>query len=403
MEKIEWSQTVEQMHVRGLHEKITTNTSQLSHELSRPQDIGRLVADFDEGFTPLRDVGGMCESQRSAILDSYENESITDLATNYPELISVPVDNLGRRIISGSQDQPVGHNFFVNATGFIDAGFPWALQFDNLFRTKTGYPVHDLVRHGGYLAEKDHILYSLTKQSDDLTRAVLATYLAGRSLEGERYLDAHYGLLLRETAAEAYTTTQRIGESTGLKIELLERAAQQLYRTKFGSFDHLAGLVTTENTGAAGDYRISSLRIEVQFDGSVRTPVFRSEDNAKGIIAHELQHAASAQSESRCGLQSNGQGLEVNEGMTEYLAQISLDKSGILQLDNGGKSVSSNVAYKVPVLAMLVLHEEFKSGKNQHFATLFNVYHGDVRKKAELEEALDHFYKQDEEISRSIR
>lgn len=393
---------LEQIQVRGRHERFNTDTAQLTNNLSQDQDFNQLIVDFDNGYTLLRDVGGMGETQRRTLLDAYSNKTVGDLYKNQPEIISTPIANLRNRVTSGPNDQTVGHNFFVNATGFIDAGFPWALQFDKQFKDLSGYSIHDLANYGNF-AEKDQILESLTNQQDGHIKTAVAVYLAGRSQEGENYLEAQYGHILQEVRARAYGVTQNIGEDTGLSIDMIERAAQQLYRTKFGSFDHLTGLVTSDNSGAAGDYWINSLRIEVQFNGNIYSPIIRNSDDAEHVIAHELQHAASAQTKLRCGLQANGQGLEVNEGMTEYLAQLSLGSPGILQLENGDKSVGQDVPYNVPVLAMLLLHGQFKSGSNKYFAALFNAYHGSINDAAELEEALDNFYRLDLEISNLTR
>jgi len=48
---------------------------------------------------------------------------------------------------------------------------------------------------------------------------------------------------------------------------------------------------------------------------------------------------------------------------------------------------------------MLALHEQFKANKNNHFAVLFNAYHGDVRDQSQLEQALDAFYRHDVAIA----
>lgn len=85
--------------------------------------------------------------------------------------------------------------------------------------------------------------------------------------------------------------------------------------------------------------------------------------------------------------------------MTEYLAQLSFGSPGIEQVAGGGLRVRQDVPYRAPVFAMLALHEQFKAGKNSHFAVLFNAYHGDVRNQAQLEQALDAFYQHDVAIS----
>jgi len=399
MERPQTTSVIDQMHVRGQYERLPTDTARLAAELSAPQDIARLAVDFDNGVTSLRDVGGMVAAQRTAILDAYQAGTISEMAMSHPEIVAIPVRNLHERVATGERDQPVGHNFFVNATRFLDAGLTWARQFDHLLRSRANASIYD-VAESGDMAGKDRLLAAITHNPDPELKAALAVYLAGRSLEGEKYLKQHYGEVLERAKGEVYSTTQSIAITTSLRIDMLERAAGQLQRATFGSFDHLAGLVTSDNSGAAGDYRIGSLRVEVQFDGNVRSARLRSGSDAHHIVAHELHHASSAQTQTnyRCGLQINGEGLEVNEGMTEYLAQLSIGSPGIEQLSEAGARIREDVPYRVPVFAMLALHQQFKAGVNNHFAVLFNTYHGDVRSQARLEQALDVFYQHDAAI-----
>ena len=400
MERTQSTPVLDQLRVRGQYERLPTDTAHLAAELSAPQDIARLAVDFDNGVTPLRDVGRMFTAQRAAILEAYQAGTVSDIATSHPEILSIPVQNLHERVVSGAQDQPVGHNFFVNATGFLDARLPWARQFNDLLRRRTGASIYDVAQSDDKVG-KDRLLAAITENPDPELRTTLAVYLAGRSLEGEKYLKQHYGETLERAKGQVYATTQRIGATTGLRVDMLERTAGQLQRATFGSFDHLEGLVTSGNSGAAGDYRIGSLRVEVQFDGNVRSARLRSGSDAHHVVAHELHHAGSAQTQEkyRCGLQINGEGLEANEGMTEYLAQLSVGSPGIERLADGRLRIREDVPYRAPVFAMLALHEQFKTGKNSHFATLFNAYHGDVRGQAQLEQALDAFYQHDVAIS----
>lgn len=400
MERTQSAPVLDQIRVRGQYERLPTDTAHLAAELSAPQDIARLAVDFDNGVTPLRDVGRMFTAQRAAILEAYQAGTVSDIATSHSEILSIPVQNLHERVVSGAQDQPVGHNFFVNATGFLDARLPWARQFNDLLCRRTGASIYDIAQSDDKVG-KDRLLAAITENPDQELRTTLAVYLAGRSFEGEKYLKQHYGETLQQAKGQVYATTQRIGATTGLRVDMLERAAGQLQRATFGSFDHLEGLVTSDNSGAAGDYRIGSLRVEVQFDGSVRSARLRSGSDAHHVIAHELHHAGSAQTQEkyRCGLQVNGEGLEANEGMTEYLAQLSVGSPGIERLADGGLRIREYVPYRAPVFAMLALHEQFKAGKNSHFAVLFNAYHGDMRDQAQLEQALDAFYQYDVAIS----
>lgn len=382
--------TLGQRFVRGPYEHLTTDTARLAGNLFLlPQDFMRLTRDFDAGHTSLRDVGGMSAEQRAAILSG----NVDVLFKSRPNIFNIPVKNLHDRVVAGARDQPVGHNFFVNATGFIDAGLPWAIDFDNVVHRLTGASVADILQLEN-MQLKDQILTAITNHDDPTLKKILAVYLAGRSLAGEKYLEQKYGLELNRAKQAVYAETQEIGRTTGLRNDMLERAKGQLQRVTFGSFDHLKGLVTTSNTGAAGDYVIGSLRVEVQFDGSVLSAQLRDSADAYHILAHEVDHASSAQDlqYGRCGLQMLSEGLEANEGMTEYVAQRAIGSPGIKELRGGGVRVEDNVFYANPVRVMLFLHLQFMNRENDHFATLFNAYHGDVRSRRRLEHALDVFY-----------
>lgn len=124
MERSQSTPVLDQIRVRGQYERLPTDTAHLAAELSAPQDVARLALDFDDGTTPLRDVGKMFTAQRTAILEAYQAGTVGNIATTHPEILSIPVQNLHERVVSGSQDQPIGHNFFVNATGFLDARLP---------------------------------------------------------------------------------------------------------------------------------------------------------------------------------------------------------------------------------------------------------------------------------------
>jgi hypothetical protein len=249
---------------------------------------------------------------------------------------------------------------------------------------------------------KDQILAEITSNTDSELVLKIATYLAGRSLAGEQYQMYHYGTSLETAKKQVITTTRDIAGKTGLSNAMLERSIRQIKRTSFDSFDHLSRLVTSGETGSAGSYYMGTLRIQVAFEGNIRSPKLLTPLQAHSIVTHEVQHAGSAQSIGRCGLSMNGQGLQPNEGMTEYIAQLSTGSPNIVQLSGGAVDVRKGAVYRAPVLAMLALHRQFETRNNQHFATLFNANHGDVRNPKKLETALNEFYALDEAITKGI-
>lgn len=262
-----------------------------------------LVEGFDKGLTLLRDVGRMVTAQRDAILEAYRNGTVADLASEHPELLSIPVQNLHERVKQDQQDQPVGRNFFVNAKGFLEAGRPWARDLDTFLQSRlNGSDIDSLLKlpsdarmeyKGKEYNLLDAVLLRITE--DPASFPVLAIHLAGRSFEGEEYLNRRYGEVMRHAKDHVYATTEKIGRTTQLRTDMFKRATGQLQRTSFGSFDHLDGLVTSEDTGVAGDYLSGSLRVELQLGGNVSSPKLPNPQEAYATLAHGLHHAASAQ------------------------------------------------------------------------------------------------------------
>jgi hypothetical protein len=391
------------IQVRGSYEVTPTDTTRLSGELARPQDVTKVISNFDNGLTQVRDIGQMTIAQRQAILQYYQSGDLTRLARTQRGVISAPVTHLHTRVLDGMDttkptDQPVGHNFFVNATGFRDASLPWAIDFDDTIARITGHSLYEIAAMTGHFG-KDLLLAELTDEPDDDILLPFAAYLAGRSLEGERFLYTHYGEHLKASKVKAFKTTQEIAVSTGLRIDMLERAAKQLQRTTFGGFDHLVRLVTSGNTDVMADYQRGTLRVDVMSQGTVQSAELQQGVEAMTNITHESFHALSAQTEVRTGLRLGPDGLAANEGLTNYLTQLALGTDSAIERNSDGSSrLQANIAYPAGTLAMLALHEQFKSNRNRHFAVLFNAYMGDTRSATELEDALETFYALEELI-----
>ncbi len=385
--------TIEQTRIRGQYEQGVTDTAMLAQELSEPQNVEAILVDFDQGFTHVRDVGRMLSGQREAILEAYQDGTELQLFRSHPDVMTMPIQNLNSRVTIGPQDQTIGHNFFVNATGFIKANFPWAQRLDKYFTERLGKSIYEIAHTPEQYDEKDDLLAAITESNGEELTIILATYLAGRSLVGERKLLNEYGDVLNASKHEVATVIEGFAQETGLRADMLERAQGQLERATFGSNDHLDGLITSHDTGVAGDYAPGTLRVEVQYEGSISQGAqSRSHEDATHIISHELHHATSAQAGLRCGLVVGHAGLDVNEGMTEFLAQHSLARPMLVSNARGEISVPQEVPYRIPVLVTLALYRQFVTGTNNHFATLFNAYHGDVGSQTQLEDALDHFY-----------
>jgi hypothetical protein len=381
--------------VQGSYESVPTDTQALARALAQPKNLYEVVRKFDVGETPVRDVGRLTRAERHDILTAYERRQIGNLWEAHPEIITKPVTSLRHRVLHGERDQPIGHNFFENYTGFLD--YPWAHDFGTAIHQDLGYRIDD-IRRLISAADKDRVLVAITRRPR-LT-IPCAVYLAGRSLASEQYVESIYGRMLSQTKLDIGDCVGELAQQTRLRHDMLVRCVEQLGRTRFTGFDHLRGLVTSGNTGVDGDYSIGSLSIEIQFAGTVSAPQFPTPHEARRIICHELNHAASAQSAGQiyCGLYLRGHGNAPNEGMTEYLAHRAIRSSGLRREADGRITVETNVAYRAPTAAMFYLHHAHP----QHFASLFRAYHGDVPNIAELEQALATFYRCEATIARQL-
>ena len=398
MEKFTSTSDVHESVIQGHYEQDKTDTRKLADTLVRPCDLDKITKDFEEGRTPLRDVGKMDTGQRAVILEAYKKGVLKQVYDEYPQIFTVPVKRLHSRVLEGNLDQPVGNNFFMNMQGFITGGLPWAKRFDQVIQNNYGFDL-DTINTWSNL-DKDRLLKDITKNEDKSLTIEVASYLAHRSLQGEKLQKELYGSMLNESKPLVYAKTLDLASQTGLSDAMLERIQKQMQHTTFGSFDHLNNLITSGNrNNAVGDYRDGTLRIQVLFKGTVNDPSLLEEEIARKVVVHELHHAISAQSDTddgyrgnswRLGLCANGHGTDANEGMTEYLSQLA---QGNPDIKHDSHSVSVSSFYTTQVSSMERLHAEFKRGYNKHFAVLFNAYHGDAKDAYEVEQALDAFYK----------
>lgn len=397
MEKFTSNSDVHESVIQGHYEHDKTDTRKLADTLVRPCDLDKIIKDFEEGRTPLRDVGKMDTGQRAVILEAYKKGVLEQVFDEYPQIFTNPVKRLHARVAEGNLDQPVGKSFFKYMQGFITGGLPWAKRFDQVIQNNYGFNL-DIINSWSNL-NKDRLLKDITKNEDKSLTIEVASYLAHRSLLGEKYQNGRYGRMLNESKPLVYAKTLDLASQTGLSDAMLKRIQKQMQYTTFGSFDHLNNLITSGDRKALGDYSDGTLRIQVLLSGTVDNPSLQDDETARKVVFHELHHAISAQSDTgdghrghswRIGLCANGHGDDVNEGMTEYLSQLAQGNPDIKYDDH---SVSVSSFYQKQVSSMERLHAEFKRGYNRHFAVLFNAYHGDSKNPYELEQALDAFYR----------
>lgn len=238
----------------------------------------------------------------------------------------------------------------------------------------------------------DILLQQFIESSNVQIQASFAYYLASKSKLGEDYLNQEYSGLLLQSKASVLRTFNELSDILGLSPEMAKRARMQIHRACFGAFDHLNGMVTEGDTGALGDYGPNSLRLEVFLLGKIgQSTQLPDKFRVRRTLEHELNHASSVQTNIKIGLQLliGRKGVDVNEGMTNLLSEISLDYPGF-QKRMGGTIIQpkGELYYRPQTTAMLRLYEQDRAS----FATLFRAYHGDISNPNDLESALDAFY-----------
>lgn len=367
------------------------NARNLATELCSDLDYNRLIDRFDQGLTPVvYDVGGMFTAQRERIIDAYMGEKVLEGVYKSPKTFSSPVRRLHNRIEKSIQKRPVGNIFFSEMVDFLDKEIVWAKELDDLLFSMTGWRAHDIINSSDSIFQGDLLLH-LTEDLDEDLIGRLAVYLAGRSLYGENGLEEQYGNVLRFARKGVSRTICDIARHTGLSEDMTLRALEQIERAGFGSLDRIEN-DTLENVVAGGCYLSGTLRMVVKIDNLLKS----YKNLPYKIVSHELHHVASAQTDKekiRCGLRVVDQGIGIDEGMTEFLTQLSIGSPNIERLVNGNLRLRKESDYQPVVFGMLALYKQFEVGRNEYFATLFNAYHGDVKDQGALEEAIDMFYR----------
>jgi hypothetical protein len=376
----------------------------IAERLSHPADLDRLVRDFDAGETEVRDVGRFTLNGRRAAMNAgraifNQGRDINQVLGNNREALNSmnQANEHLRYVMTGDAPyaQPsAGWNFAVNASGFRDAGYSWAKQLDaslaSMLQAATGDAsqggIDALLKMGARADTQMRQIWDEFIKHDPLSSA---WYLAERSLVSENFQAERFEKEMVQAKNAAARQINAMAHEYNLPTEHQNRALLQLYRAKFSAFDHMIGGVDAGD-GTLGDYLSNSLRVETKLGGNVANP--RDPSDVLGTTTHELFHATSAQEEGRIGLKVDGQGTDINEGMTELLNKLSLDR--VRQIDNevvfidyqDGRAYRSST-YDTEVKSMYMI----KMRHSDTFKTLFNAYYGHVSDKAKLRDAIDLF------------
>jgi hypothetical protein len=375
---------------------LPVDTRRITAELSKPRDLHAIVQKFDRGETWLRDISGLTSNQRETVLTIGNNNQRTMRRSEYGYF-----QKAAENLRSGMEDpdnlqRMAGWNFLVNATGFIRANYPWAQGLNACFQKEYGHSIGEITNYFDTQHPEDkgtlHHLVSRVASNPKYTYTI-GYYLAGRSEASQQFQETRFGESLDQAKADVEASLPQLAARYGLPESHLNRTLTQLRRTSFSAFDHLLKGVTSHDNNSTGDYVPGTLRVEQKADGSPAMSQIPSKENSRQTLRHEVLHAISAQDEEAVGLMlKDGTGIETNEAMTEYLAQIAGNFPGARRFENG--NIAFRCAYDKEVLAMHALQQR----NSQAFGTLVNGYFGNPR--PDLQSSLNQYYNILNEINR---
>lgn len=376
----------------------------IAERLSSHSDLDRLVRDFDTGETEVRDVGRFTLNGRTATMNA--GRAIFQQGRDLNQVLGgdrTALESMNhanehlRYVMTGDAPyaQPsAGWNFAVNASGFRDAGYPWAKQLDASLAGMLHEATGEVSQGGldallGMGARADRQIRQIWDEFIKHDPLSSAWYLAERSQVSENYQTDRFEKEMAQAKSAASRQINAMARQYNLPAQHQNRALSQLHRAKFSAFDHMIAGVDAGD-GTLGDYQSNTLRVETKLGGNVANP--RDPSDVLGTTTHELFHAASAQSDGRVGLRTGEHGRDINEGMTELFNKLSLDR--IRQIDNemvfidyrDGQAYRS-MTYDTEVKSIYMI----KMRHGDSFQTLFNAYYGHVQDTDKLRDAIDLF------------
>lgn len=383
------------VHDRRLgRDKSDGDTAEIAAQLARRKNLDLVIQRFDNGEADVRDAVGFTVQDRAVVLDfgkrivSGQTHTVpVQDRQNIYRVMSGVTNNFAAMMhdYEGGTHPQAGYNFAAYATVFRDQGYAWAVNLDESLAAvsnDTGSGLDALLALGPEAEYK--IRHKLGNYAES-NKVDLAWYLAEQSQKSEDIQREMYAPELVKSKLNARRLIGKMAEEYGLPSEHFQRAMLQLDRTEFSAFDPMNGGITYEDRKSLGDYVDGTFRVEVKLGGSPHDP--RLPVDALDTLQHELFHSTSAQDiEGRTGLATaKYHGLRPNEGMTELLTQLALDK---IRYENGKTKFHVRMAYKPEVRAAhwMMIHDA------QRFGTLFNAYYGNTPSEKELKSALDKYY-----------
>jgi hypothetical protein len=367
------------------------DTDLLAQTLVLSTNLDKPINDFVRGKTSVRDVSSYTTAERETVLSIGQQEPVSITSEQHALFVKAATSLRNAMTHNINQAQPyAGFNFLVVADRLIGHNLPGAQHLSDCFRAEFGHDIPELVRildsQGIEFKPEAHNLVASIASNPNYAQPV-AYYLARKSEAAELSQESQHGSSLAAAKNRALSRLEQFAGLTGLSAACQDRAAEQIGLTRFSAFDHLSGGVTEGDRGSNGDYVPGTFRIEVKLTGRPGRP--GPPKSPRETIQHELTHASAAQDgKYRCGLRINySAGLDADEGMTEFLTQSALNFPAV-RLETDGSRIIAASSYPNQLASMLSLAQ----GQEEHFATLYRAYYGQVNSQHALSVAFDAFY-----------
>jgi len=369
-------------------------------ELSKKRDLDQSRINFLSGDSFVRDVSGYTKNIRDRIL--FDGIKITGRGLEVKDQSVLGFCELASNNLSYVMKNPhkfqeyPGFHFLKRTQSLIENGMPSAKILDKCFEDVTGHDIKALLSKDkaalGF-ADIAYQRYILKIASDPKYFPLVGYFLAERSVANERLQNGLYSKELAEAKINVFDKFRYLASQYNLPQDHVGRTEKQIEITQFSAFDHL--FKHSSGITIVGDYDKGSHRVEIKFGGSPGNFKSVSQKEVTDILLHEIWHSAQAQDAIGIGLRTEVMdrlGESANEGLVEYLTQITGDSNGLGSLSD----TSDKYKYPYPVGVKSMHQLDIKD--NDQFAALFRASFGHIQ--PELKPALQKFYVLYDQIKR---
>lgn len=403
--------------------------------LAEPSDLNWTIISFELNMTVVRDVAGFTPVDRIDTI-RYGRQSQTGMRVPPKEIEVCSMGNATARFQavmeskraydaqSKNRASLAGFRFSRELQGFLRPNLRWAKHIDKrlqqVLEDETGIEVPGrgvdaMLDPNETITSNNELAYYIWNRVSDDYPLDMAWYLAERSQYSENWQRDRFQNELIQGKRAAGRLIKDFSSRFELPESCTQRAYRQLQLANFGAHDLLLASPAELNGAVLGDYVPGTLRIEIKLgkNGTIEQPA--PIRDPLGIACHELFHASSAESIPardvwRSGIRVCDKGVDANEGMTELLTRLSLNRVVATTNQNGRTSYKFSLpsaseaephsvgAYESQSRAMLLL----LGTQPKAFQALFQAYYGFVPDTKLLADAFNAFDLLKSQVSGSI-